>query len=127
CWGGRLRTRSRGGSHRQPSIPSSPCKNRSPALPTSNLPPTPRSNLMSAAPHGRRRRSRVMNKTIAALVVAAAAAGVTIARADQGEDTGMGGHHRHRRGPSQAQLLEKYDANHNGVLDPEEKAAARAD
>jgi len=68
-----------------------------------------------------------MNKTIAALVVAATAAGVTIARADQGDDTGMGGHHRHRRGPSQEQLLEKYDANHNGVLDPEEKAAARKD
>jgi Ca2+-binding EF-hand superfamily protein len=30
-----------------------------------------------------------------------------------------------RRGPSEAQLLEKYDANHNGVLDPEEKEAAR--
>src|SRR3954470_17804701 len=67
-----------------------------------------------------------MKKTTAALVVATAAAGVTIARADQADDTGMGGNHRHR-GPSQAQLLEKYDANHNGVLDPEEKAAAKAD
>ena len=67
-----------------------------------------------------------MKKTIAALVVATAAAGFTVARADQGEDNGFGGHHG-RRGPSQAQLLEKYDANHNGVLDPEEKAAAKAD
>jgi Ca2+-binding EF-hand superfamily protein len=67
-----------------------------------------------------------MKKTIAALVVATAAAGFTVARADQGEDKGFGGH-QGRRGPSQAQLLEKYDANHNGVLDPEEKAAAKAD
>lgn len=66
-----------------------------------------------------------MKKTIAALVIATAAAGITIARADQGDDKGFGGHHR--RGPSQAQLLEKYDANHNGVLDPEEKEAAKAD
>jgi Ca2+-binding EF-hand superfamily protein len=64
--------------------------------------------------------------TIAALVVATAAAGFTVARADQGDDKGLGGHHG-RRGPSEAQLLEKYDANHNGVLDPEEKAAAKAD
>jgi hypothetical protein len=64
--------------------------------------------------------------TIAALVVATAAAGFTVARADQGDDKGFGGHHG-RRGPSQAQLLEKFDANHNGVLDPEEKAAAKAE
>jgi EF hand domain-containing protein len=62
--------------------------------------------------------------TIAALVVATAAAGFTVARADQGDDKGFGGRHG-RRGPSEAQLLEKYDANHNGVLDPEEKEAAR--
>ena len=67
-----------------------------------------------------------MKKTIAALVVATAAAGFTVARADQGEDNGFGGRHG-RRGPSQALLLEKYDANHDGVLDPEEKAAAKAD
>ena len=67
-----------------------------------------------------------MKKTIAALVVATAAAGFTVARADQGDDKGFGGRHG-RRGPDQAQLLEKYDANHNGVLDPEEKAAAKAD
>ena len=67
-----------------------------------------------------------MKKTIAALVVATAAAGFTVAHADQGEDKGFGGHHG-RRGPDQAQLLEKFDANHNGVLDPEEKAAAKAD
>jgi Ca2+-binding EF-hand superfamily protein len=68
-----------------------------------------------------------MKKTmIAALVVATAAAGFTVARADQGDDKGFGGRHG-RRGPSEAQLLEKYDANHNGVLDPEEKAAAKAD
>jgi len=67
-----------------------------------------------------------MKKTIAALVVATAAAGFTVAHADQGEDNGFGGHHG-RRGPDPAQLLEKYDANHNGVLDPEEKAAAKAE
>jgi hypothetical protein len=68
-----------------------------------------------------------MKKTmIAALVVATAAAGFTVARADQGDDKGFGGRHG-RRGPDQAQLLEKYDANHNGVLDPEEKAAAKAE
>ena len=66
-------------------------------------------------------------KMIAALVVATAAAGFTVARADQGEDKGFGGHHGGGRGPSQAQLLEKFDANHNGVLDPEEKAAAKAE
>src|SRR5262249_60680302 len=64
---------------------------------------------------------------IAALVVATAAAGITIARADQGDDTGLGGgwghgHHRNRQA-----LLDKYDVNHNGVLDPEEKEAARKD
>jgi Ca2+-binding EF-hand superfamily protein len=64
--------------------------------------------------------------TIAALVVATAAAGFTVARADQGDDKGFGGRHG-RRGPSEAQLLEKYDANHNGVLDPEEKEAAKAE
>jgi len=68
-----------------------------------------------------------MKKTmIAALVVATAAAGFTVARADQGDDKGFGGRHG-RRGPDQAQLLEKFDANHNGVLDPEEKAAAKAE
>jgi EF hand len=67
-----------------------------------------------------------MKKTIAALVVVTAAAGIAVARADQGEDKGFGGRHG-RRGPDQAQLLEKYDANHNGVLDPEEKAAAKAE
>ena len=67
-----------------------------------------------------------MKKTIAALVVATAAAGFTVARADQGEEKGFGGRHG-RRGPDQAQLLEKFDANHNGVLDPEEKQAARAE
>jgi hypothetical protein len=69
-----------------------------------------------------------MKKTmIAALVVAtAAAAGFTAAYADQGDDKGFGGRHG-RRGPSEAQLLEKFDANHNGVLDPEEKAAAKAE
>jgi len=69
-----------------------------------------------------------MKKTmIAALVVAtAAAAGFTAAYADQGDDKGFGGRHG-RRGPDQAQLLEKFDANHNGVLDPEEKAAAKAE
>lgn len=67
-----------------------------------------------------------MKKTIAALVVATAAAGVTIAHADQGDDKGFGGRHG-RRGFDRARLLEKYDANHNGVLDPEEKAAAKAD
>ena len=66
-----------------------------------------------------------MKKTIAALVVATAAAGFTVARADQGDDKGSFGHHG-RGGPNQAQLLEKFDANHNGVLDPEEKAAAKA-
>ncbi len=68
-----------------------------------------------------------MKKTIAALVVATAAAGMSIgiARADQGDDKGFGGHgHRHM---DKAALLEKYDANHNGVLDPEEKEAARKD
>ena len=67
-----------------------------------------------------------MKKTmIAALVVAtAAAAGFTAAYADQGDDKGFGGRHG-RRGPSEAQLLEKFDANHNGVLDPEEKEAAK--
>jgi Ca2+-binding EF-hand superfamily protein len=66
-----------------------------------------------------------MKKTmIAALVVATAAAGFTVARADQGDDKGFGGR-QGRRGPDQAQLLEKFDANHNGVLDPEEKEAAR--
>ena len=66
-----------------------------------------------------------MKKTmIAALVVATAAAGFTVARADQGDDKGFGGRHG-RRGPDQAQLLEKFDANHNGVLDPEEKDAAK--
>jgi Ca2+-binding EF-hand superfamily protein len=64
--------------------------------------------------------------TIAALVVATAAAGFTIARADQGDGKGFGGRHG-RRGPDQAQLLEKYDANHNGVLDPEEKEAAKTE
>ncbi|PYQ46446.1 MAG: hypothetical protein DMF77_00810, partial [Acidobacteria bacterium] len=64
--------------------------------------------------------------TIAALVVATAAAGFTVARADQGDDKGFGGRHG-RRGPDQARLLEKFDANHNGVLDPEEKAAAKAE
>jgi hypothetical protein len=68
-----------------------------------------------------------MKKTIAALVVVTAAASISIARAEQGDDKGMGGHRHGRRGPDQAQLLEKYDANHNGVLDPEEKAAAKAD
>jgi Ca2+-binding EF-hand superfamily protein len=67
-----------------------------------------------------------MKKTIAALVVATAAAGFTVARAEQGDDRGFGGRHG-RRGPDQAQLLEKFDANHNGVLDPEEKAAAKAE
>jgi hypothetical protein len=67
-----------------------------------------------------------MKKTIAVLVVATAAAGISIARADQG-DEGMGGHRHGRRGPNQAQMLEKYDANHNGVLDADEKAAAKAD
>ena len=67
-------------------------------------------------------------KTIAAVVVAATAtmAGLTIARADQGDDKGFGGRHG-RRGPSEAQLLERFDANKNGVLDPEEKAAAKAE
>src|ERR1041384_5720451 len=68
-----------------------------------------------------------MKKTIAALVVVTAAAGFTVARADQGEDNGFRGHRGRHRGPSQAQLLEKFDANHNGVLDPEEKAAAKAE
>ena len=67
-----------------------------------------------------------MKKTIAALVVVTAAAGFTVARADQGDDKGFGGRHG-RRGPNQAQLLEKFDANHNGVLDPDEKAAAKAE
>jgi EF hand domain-containing protein len=68
-----------------------------------------------------------MKKTmIAALMVATAAAGFTVARADQGDDKGFGGRHG-RRGPDRAQLLEKFDANHNGVLDPEEKAAAKAE
>ncbi len=67
-----------------------------------------------------------MKKTIAALVVATAAARIGIARADQGDDQGLGGH-RHGRRFDRAKLLEKYDVNHNGVLDPEEKAAARAD
>ena len=62
--------------------------------------------------------------TIAALVVATAAVGFTVAYADQGDDKGFGGRHG-RRGPSEAQLLEKFDANHNGVLDPEEKEAAK--
>jgi Ca2+-binding EF-hand superfamily protein len=68
-----------------------------------------------------------MKKTIAALVVATAAAGmgVAIARADHG-DEGFGGRHGHRH-MDRAALLEKYDANHNGVLDPEEKEAAKKD
>ena len=69
-----------------------------------------------------------MKKTIAGLVVATAVAGagITIARAEQGDDKGFGGRHgRHHM--DQAALLEKYDVNHNGVLDPEEKAAARKD
>src|SRR5213592_2379483 len=64
--------------------------------------------------------------TIAALVVATAAAGFTVARADQGDDKGFGGRHG-RRGPDQARLLEKFDANHNGVLDPEAKMLERFD
>ena len=67
-----------------------------------------------------------MKKTIAALVVATAAAGFTVARADQGDEKGFGGRHG-RRGPDQTQVLEKFDANQNGVLDPEEKAAAKAE
>ncbi len=66
-----------------------------------------------------------MKKMIAALVVATAAAGVTNARADQGDDTGLGGGRRHHR--NKQALLEKYDVNHNGVLDPEEKEAAKKD
>jgi Ca2+-binding EF-hand superfamily protein len=66
-----------------------------------------------------------MKKMIAALVVATAAAGVTIARADQGDDTGFGGGRRHHF--DKQALLEKYDVNHNGVLDPEEKEAAKKD
>jgi Ca2+-binding EF-hand superfamily protein len=68
-----------------------------------------------------------MRKTIAALVVATAAAGMgtAIARADQGDDKGFGGRgHRHM---DKAALLAKYDVNHNGVLDPEEKEAAKKD
>jgi Ca2+-binding EF-hand superfamily protein len=68
-----------------------------------------------------------MKKTIAALVVATAATGLTIAYADQGDDTGLDGGHRHGRHMDQARILERYDANHNGVLDPEEKAAMQAD
>src|SRR6266540_2815940 len=63
--------------------------------------------------------------TIAALVVATAAAGFTVARADQGDDKGFGGRHG-RRGPDQAQLLERFDANHNGTIDPEEHQAMQA-
>ncbi len=67
-----------------------------------------------------------MKKTIAALVVATAAAGITIAHADQGDDKGLGGRHG-QRAAARAERLERFDANHNGVLDPEEKAAARAE
>ena len=71
-----------------------------------------------------------MKKTIAALVALSAAAALAMAQpptaADQGDENGFGGHHG-RRGPDRAQLLEKYDVNKNGVLDPEEKEAARAD
>ena len=64
-----------------------------------------------------------MKKTIAALVALSAAAGLAFAQGDQGDEKGFGGHHG-RGGPDRAQLLEKYDANKNGVLDPEEKEAA---
>jgi EF hand domain-containing protein len=67
-----------------------------------------------------------MKKTIAALVAVTAAAGLAMAYADQGDDKGFGGRHG-RRGPDRAQMLEKYDANKNGVLDPEEKEAAKAE
>jgi len=68
-----------------------------------------------------------MKKTIAALVVATAAAGVTLARADQGDDKGFGGRGGRHHHFDEKALLERYDANHNGVLDPEEKEAARKD
>src|SRR5437870_13377893 len=90
--------------------------------PLSAQPPAPSSvQLYECGPLGRPPGGAVMKKMIAALVVATAAAGagVTIANADQGDDTGLGGHRHHRRF-DRAAMLEKYDANHNGVLDPEE-------
>jgi Ca2+-binding EF-hand superfamily protein len=66
-----------------------------------------------------------MKKTIAALVAVSAAAGLALAQPN-GDEKGFGGRHG-RRGPDQAQLLEKFDANKNGVLDPEEKEAAKSE
>ena len=59
-------------------------------------------------------------------MIATAAAGITIARAEQGDDKGFGGRGGRHHFDEKA-LLEKYDANHNGVLDPEEKEAAKKD
>ena len=67
-----------------------------------------------------------MKKTIAALVAVTAAAGLAMAAADQGRGQGLRRPPRPSR-PGPAQLLEKYDANKNGVLDPEEKEAAKAE
>src|SRR5207237_8605995 len=51
--------------------------------------------------------------------------GIGIARADAADLARVGGHRRPNM--DKAALLEKYDANHNGVLDPDEKAAMKKD
>ncbi len=72
-----------------------------------------------------------MKKMVAGLVVGLAVAGTaTFALAQSGDGQGPWGGPRglgHHRGATKAQLLEKYDANKNGVLDPEERDAIKAD
>jgi Ca2+-binding EF-hand superfamily protein len=67
--------------------------------------------------------SQVMQK-ITALVAASALVGAAgfVMAGDGGEFRGKRG--RHGRGDRQA-ILEKFDANKNGVLDPDEREAAR--
>lgn len=69
-----------------------------------------------------------MKKMVAGLVVGLAVAGTAaLVLADEpGPWGGMGGR-GHHGGAMKAQMLEKYDANHNGVLDPEEREAVKAD
>jgi Ca2+-binding EF-hand superfamily protein len=65
-------------------------------------------------------------KNMTGLVVGlAVASSAALALAQDGAVEGRRGH-RHG-GQMKAHLLEKYDANKNGVLDPEEKEAAKAD